>query len=224
MTTYNEEFTNATDLNKEYLLLSYKQLQADLLEMTKPNSEEALAARADADNYENFITAKSQGLVSGVYDSAANYQDTIDQDIAKQQESNHQDEYNTEKKNLEATDPLKSESYEEWKKRKGYSQGGIVDYTGTAMVHGSPSKPEAFLNASQTALFGRLASNLEAFYTRASAITGGEDGGNNVVIENFTIAIDAELTDNNLNQTGQNLADALFEGLRRTGVSVNMKK
>lgn len=224
MTTYNEEFTNATDLNKEYLLLSYKQLQADLLEMTKPDSEEALAARADADNYENFITAKSQGLVSGVYDSTANYQDTIDQDIATQQESNHQDEYNTEKKGLEATDPLKNESYEEWKKRKGYSQGGIVDYTGTAVVHGSPSKPEAFLNASQTALFGRLASNLEAFYTRASAIAGGEDGGNNVVIENFTIAIDAELTDNNLNQTGQNLADALFEGLRRTGVSVNMKK
>lgn len=224
MTTYNEDFTNATDLNKEYLLLSYKQLQADLLEMTKPDSEEALAARADADNYENFITAKSQGLVSGVYDSTANYQDTIDQDIATQQESNHQDEYNTEKKGLEATDPLKNESYEEWKKRKGYSQGGIVDYTGTAMVHGSPSKPEAFLNASQTALFSRLATNLDAFYTRSSAIAGGEDSGNNVVIENFTIAIDAELTDNNLNQTGQNLADALFEGLRRTGVSVNMKK
>jgi hypothetical protein len=69
-----------------------------------------------------------------------------------------------------------------------------------------------------------LASNLEAFYTRTSAIAGSEDGGNNVVIENFTIAIDAELTDNNLNQTGQNLADALFEGLRRTGVSVNMKR
>ena len=36
-------------------------------------------------------------------------------------------------------------------KRKSYSQGGLVDYTGTAVVHGSPSKPEAFLNAAQTA-------------------------------------------------------------------------
>lgn len=36
-------------------------------------------------------------------------------------------------------------------KRKSYSQGGLVDYTGTAIVHGSPSKPEAFLNAAQTA-------------------------------------------------------------------------
>ena len=33
----------------------------------------------------------------------------------------------------------------------GYSQGGLVDYTGLAMVHGSSSKPEAFLNAKQTA-------------------------------------------------------------------------
>jgi hypothetical protein len=29
----------------------------------------------------------------------------------------------------------------------GYSKGGLVDYTGIAMVHGSPGKPEAFLNA-----------------------------------------------------------------------------
>ena len=32
-----------------------------------------------------------------------------------------------------------------------YSTGGLVDYTGLAMVHGSSSKPEAFLNAEQTA-------------------------------------------------------------------------
>ena len=34
---------------------------------------------------------------------------------------------------------------------KGYSEGGIVDYTGVAVVHGTPKKPEAFLNAEQTA-------------------------------------------------------------------------
>ena len=33
----------------------------------------------------------------------------------------------------------------------GFSKGGLVDYTGLAVVHGSQSKPEAFLNASQTA-------------------------------------------------------------------------
>ena len=33
----------------------------------------------------------------------------------------------------------------------GYSEGGIVDYTGIAVVHGTPGKPESFLNAEQTA-------------------------------------------------------------------------
>ena len=30
---------------------------------------------------------------------------------------------------------------------KLYSTGGLVDYTGLAMVHGSKSKPESFLNS-----------------------------------------------------------------------------
>ena len=34
---------------------------------------------------------------------------------------------------------------------QGYSQGGLVDYTGVAIVHGSKTKPEGFLNAEQTA-------------------------------------------------------------------------
>lgn len=33
-----------------------------------------------------------------------------------------------------------------------YSNGGYVDYTGVALVHGSPSAPEAFLSADDTAL------------------------------------------------------------------------
>lgn len=33
-----------------------------------------------------------------------------------------------------------------------YSSGGYVDYTGLAMVHGSPSRPEAFLSAADTEL------------------------------------------------------------------------
>jgi hypothetical protein len=37
------------------------------------------------------------------------------------------------------------------KHANGYSKGGIVDYTGIAVVHGTPGKPESFLNAEQTA-------------------------------------------------------------------------
>lgn len=37
-----------------------------------------------------------------------------------------------------------------------YKEGGIVDYTGIAQVHGSPKKPEAFLDAEDTKNFSTL--------------------------------------------------------------------
>ena len=43
--------------------------------------------------------------------------------------------------------PQKNIVYE---KAVAFSEGGLVDYTGPAIVHGTPSKPEAFLNAEQT--------------------------------------------------------------------------
>lgn len=38
----------------------------------------------------------------------------------------------------------------------GFSKGGLVDFTGPAMVHGSTSKPEAFLSAEDTKNFAML--------------------------------------------------------------------
>ena len=37
-----------------------------------------------------------------------------------------------------------------------YKEGGIVDYTGIAQVHGSPKKPEVFLDAEDTKNFSTL--------------------------------------------------------------------
>ena len=51
----------------------------------------------------------------------------------------------------------------------GFSQGGLVDYTGLAMVHGSQSKPEAFLNASQTA---QIKEALEATHGKENLLKG----------------------------------------------------
>lgn len=105
----------------------------------------------------------------------------------------------------------------------GYRDGGLVDYTGTAMVHGSPSKPEAFLNASQTALFSKLAANLEQHYS-APGFNGMSYDPQMINVDNITIAIDAQLTDSNITQTGESLADALLNGLKRTGIQVNKKR
>lgn len=50
MTKYNDEYRNATDLNKAYMLLSYKQLHADIMAMMG-NTEAAAKATADYENY-----------------------------------------------------------------------------------------------------------------------------------------------------------------------------
>ena len=41
-----------------------------------------------------------------------------------------------------------------------FKEGGLVDFTGLAWVDGSKTKPEAFLNPTQTKLIGKLADSL----------------------------------------------------------------
>lgn len=73
----------------------------------------------------------------------------------------------------------------------GYSKGGYVDYTGIAAVHGKTNKPEAFLNARQTALFETLRDALVKVPTMSSKET---DNSENITIENLTIDV-KELAD-----------------------------
>lgn len=57
-----------------------------------------------------------------------------------------------------------------WKySTKWYMHGGLVDYTGLAMVHGSKAKPESFLNAEQTA---QIRQGLETTSGKSSALEG----------------------------------------------------
>ena len=111
----------------------------------------------------------------------------------------------------------------------GYSSGGLVDYTGPAIVHGTPSKPEAFLNAEQTALFGKLGETLtimssQGMFGRLNDISASTIN-NNLTIENFDITINADMNnDQNLYETGSNLADIFFERIQASGIPVNIKK
>ena len=111
----------------------------------------------------------------------------------------------------------------------GYSSGGLVDYTGPAIVHGTPSKPEAFLNAEQTALFGKLGETLmimssQGMFGRLNDISASTIN-NNLTIENFDITINADMKDDqDLYETGNNLADAFFERIQASGIPVNIKK
>lgn len=73
----------------------------------------------------------------------------------------------------------------------GYNKGGYVDYTGIAAVHGKAGKPEAFLNAKQTALFETLRDALVRVPNINSKDT---DNSENITIENLTIDV-KELAD-----------------------------
>lgn len=61
-------------------------------------------------------------------------------------------------------------------KAKGYSTGGLADYTGPAWLHGSPSKPELVLNAKDTENFIQL-KNILADVAKDSK--SGSSGGDN---------------------------------------------
>lgn len=74
----------------------------------------------------------------------------------------------------------------------GYNKGGYVNYTGIAAVHGKANKPEAFLNARQTALFETLRDALVKVPT--SINTKETDNSETVTIENLAINV-KELAD-----------------------------
>lgn len=74
----------------------------------------------------------------------------------------------------------------------GYNKGGYVNYTGIAAVHGRANKPEAFLNARQTALFETLRDALVKVPT--SINTKETDNSETVTIENLAINV-KELAD-----------------------------
>jgi hypothetical protein len=78
----------------------------------------------------------------------------------------------------------------------GYSEGGLVNTTGLAMVHGTTTKPEAFLSASDTRNFQTLAQLLSSAITYNG--TSGEipEGGATTVWGDINITIEvAELGD-----------------------------
>ena len=59
-----------------------------------------------------------------------------------------------------------------------YATGGLVDYTGPAWVDGTPGKPEAFLNANQTAMIASFTANLAKMISGKFPSSNIEAGSN----------------------------------------------
>ena len=115
---------------------------------------------------------------------------------------------------------------------KRYAQGGLVDYTGLAMVHGSKNKPEAFLDAETTRMWkedilgGRgtsLTSLLSEFnYTLADALSAGGINNDNksVVIENAAVNLNIEsiANDYDARRAGEQALEEMLRIARKNSV------
>ena len=81
---------------------------------------------------------------------------------------------------------------------RAYSSGGIVDYTGLAMLHGTPGNPEMVLNPEDTSRFLQMVSAMHSIYDVgdmssmdvALRDTAGMYGGTTIGSINLGIAID----------------------------------
>ncbi len=100
-----------------------------------------------------------------------------------------------------------------------FKKGGLVDFTGAAMLHGSKSSPEMVLNAQQTEMFFGLRDALSKI---SLDVSGGSSSS--VTIENITIKTDHLNNNQDFDRAGKALAEAFGVAIGKRGLSVNTKR
>ena len=95
-----------------------------------------------------------------------------------------------------------------------YAKGGLVDYTGMAMVHGSQSDPEAFLSSSDTRLMRGFLDSINTLVS-VPRMSGGMDsasGGSNgyVEIENIIVQIETLGSDTDYEEMARRVGKAIY--------------
>lgn len=98
-----------------------------------------------------------------------------------------------------------------------FRQGGMIDYNGLAMLHGSRSAPEAVLTAEQTQMFMGLRDAL-------SNISLDGEAGSSINIEEIIIKTDSLNNNQDFNRAGEALAEAFQGAINRRGVTINTKR
>lgn len=114
-----------------------------------------------------------------------------------------------------------------WKKSyikyiTGYSKGGLVDYTGLAMVHGSESQPESFLNADHTKILMNILQyakdiRFKQYGKLSSSIN--MDGQGTTNIDKVEVIIESGVIDNSADAQalGTDIAKALMDIAKKSG-------
>ena len=119
-------------------------------------------------------------------------------------------------------------------KLPGYSQGGLVDFTGPVMVHGSKNKPEAFLSAEDTALLKSTIfnSNNNVLQDFIDALENRNNSNNtveavpNVIIEevNLEIASGTISNDYDAKRAGEKILEEMVKISRKTTNRVSSRR
>ena len=107
----------------------------------------------------------------------------------------------------------------------GFSEGGYVNYTGLAMVHGSPSSPEAFLSAQDTTNIRALLDALAMGQTVDTSSFNGIDNASNIIqIDEINIQTNELNTEQDFSNAGRALADEFAQAIQKRGINLNVKR
>lgn len=109
---------------------------------------------------------------------------------------------------------------------KGYSDGGKVDYTGIAMLHGSPNEPEWIFNNDQFKALAKLIVEYEGNSARIPSIpVTGQRVAVGITIDRL-INIEGNANKESIpeiQKAGENVLDVLTAQLKKNGISTNFK-
>lgn len=100
-------------------------------------------------------------------------------------------------------------------KAKGYDQGGLADYTGFAVVHGTPTKPEAYLSPYDTKVIGDLMNKAQLPKVLNNLAQGKSAGNIDVKIVFDGARFDTPENARKVVQTFKDTLDEVFKSTNR---------
>ena len=94
------------------------------------------------------------------------------------------------------------------------------------MVHGTPTKPEAFLSAQDTKNMQMLFAALNEVFTKSAVVnaSGETNNTNNVVVENVNITTNELNNEQDFRSAGQIFAEEFGKAIKQRGLNVNVRK
>lgn len=123
---------------------------------------------------------------------------------------------------------LQKKDGDTWTEWSPYAEGGLVDYTGPAFVHGTPTAPEAFLSSVDTKNMQALMSALDYVMKNSwgNSTADADINASNVTVQIDKVDVHTDELNNNQDfaSAGQIFATEFANAITRRGINLNVKK